>query len=358
MSELEKKRKEIEKIDNEIFSLLNERMKIVKEIGGLKKDQRKSIVDKNREIDLVNKISKESLSYLNQEDIHRIYSQLFQISRRIQGEEISVAFLGPSGTFTEQAAREVFKEKNANYHPYDTITEVFRAVVNDETEVGIVPVENTTAGTVALTLDLLIEYDIKVCGEIIQRISHTLLAPKSIPLERIKQVYSHPHALSQCRKFLDERLKKAELVATTSTTKAVEMIRNKENAAAISTELSAKLYNLVTLSRGIEDNPNNFTRFFILGKEPISSTGHDKTSIVFTVKHEPGALFEALKIFSDLKINLTKLESRPLKSTPWEYLFILDFQGHQNDDVINKAFKELQKVTTMVKIFGSYPAIR
>ncbi|MHA1143182.1 MAG: prephenate dehydratase [Candidatus Helarchaeota archaeon] len=358
MSELEKKRKEIEEIDLKIFSLLDSRMKIANEIGKIKKNRQKAILDKDREIKLLKLISNQPFESLKKEDIYQIYQQIFSISRRLQGKEIRIAYLGPPGTFSEQAAREYYKEKNASYIPCEAISEVFRAVINEETEFGIVPVENTTTGTVADTLDLLIESDIKVCGEIIQKITQNLLAPKSIPFDKIKEVYSHPQPLSQCRKFLNEQLPSANTVATKSTVKAVEIVKTKQDAAAIGTDLAAKLHGLVILSRGIEDYSNNFTRFFIIGREQPPKTGQDKTSIAFTVKHEPGALLKALKAFSDRKINLTKLESRPLKSTPWEYLFITDFEGHQEDKMTIEALEDIKQVSTMLKIFGSYPVVK
>ncbi|MHC1592366.1 MAG: prephenate dehydratase [Candidatus Helarchaeales archaeon] len=355
MSELEEKRRRIEDLDKQIFSLLNERFKIAIEIGQLKKNENRDVVDKDREKRLVEMISREGFKYLKTVDIHQIYEQIFSISRRLQGREIVVGYLGPPGTFSEQAARDYYRDSNATFVPYDTIPEVFRAVANNETNFGIVPVENTTTGTVSITLDLLIEQNIRVCGEIVEKIVQNLLAPKNMSFNEIKQVYSHPQSLSQCRNFLNEHLPDAELLATKSTVKAVELVRNMENAAAIGTELAARLYNLVILSRGIEDYPNNFTRFFILGKKAPPKSGNDKTSIAFTVKHEPGALLHALKAFSDRKINLTKLESRPLKSTPWEYLFITDFEGHIEDKNVWDALEAVKTVTTMLKIFGSYP---
>lgn len=354
MDELKKERKKIDEIDEKIAILLDERIGIVKKIGQIKKEQNIPIVDKAREYKIYEKLSK--ISYKNAQlvDIKKIYDQIISVSRMIQKCSYKIAFLGPSGTFSEQAVQSYFLPQ-CTYIPLNTIADVFRSVSVDESDFGVVPIENSTTGSIGLTLDLLLESDTFVCGEIIQKITNCLIAPENLEFEDIKQIYSHPQPFSQCREFLEENFPNVELINTKSTADAVEMVKNIPNAAAIGPELAAQKNNMKIIRKGIEDLPNNYTRFFVIGKIEVSETGKDKTSIAFSVKHVPGALMNALKVFAIRNINLTKLESRPSKKTPWEYFFFADFEGHANNKICKEALEELKKYTNMVKIFGSYP---
>jgi chorismate mutase/prephenate dehydratase len=235
------------------------------------------------------------------------------------------------------------------------IPDIFRKVFAEDVDYGLVPVENSTYGSVPITLDLLLEMDLKVIGEFILRIKLNLIAMKEIALTKIQTILSHENPLGQCRKFIEENLPNAKVIETKSTSKAVELLPEYDNAAAIGTELAAELYDRVVISRGIEDNQNNYTRFFIIGNEDTQPTGTDKTSIVFSVRHVPGALLAALKTFSSRNINLTKLESRPARLTPWEYYFYTDFEGHVLDAHVQEALTELKNSTLFIKILGSYP---
>ncbi|MGQ9638937.1 MAG: prephenate dehydratase [Candidatus Bathyarchaeia archaeon] len=270
---------------------------------------------------------------------------------------VTVAYLGPRGTFTEQAAISYF-DRNVELIPCRDIPEVFATVSSSSSEFGVVPVENSIEGSVNIALDLLLESELKVSGEVELRVVHNLIARGHIELSRIRAVASHPQALAQCRNFLRENLPNAELIEVGSTAAAVKAIGAAGDIAAIGTELAANFYGMKVIARNIEDTPNNFTRFLILSHRDSQPTGKDKTSIIFSVVHAPGSLYEALGVFARRRINLTKIESRPTRKKPWEYLFYCDFEGHRNEELIQEALKELKDKTIFLKILGSYPRAR
>jgi len=227
-----------------------------------------------------------------------------------------------------------------------------------EAPFGVVPVENSLEGSINRVYDLLLESSLMVCGEINLRISHCLIAPAGVGLDNIRRVYSHPQALAQCRTFLSHL--NCELIPAVDTAGSAGMIKDSgfSDSAAIASDRTAEIYGMKIIAREIEDNPNNFTRFFILAREDATPTGDDKTSIVFSVKHKAGALYESLKELALKNINLTKLESRPTRQKPWEYNFYLDFAGHRRDKVAQEALEKLEETSTFVKVLGSYPKAR
>ncbi len=273
----------------------------------------------------------------------------------MQPQQITIAFLGPHGTFTEQASRRYFTGSEVIFLPCQNILSIFQVVMNGEAKFGVVPVENSNEGSVNITLDLLLEHELTVCGEVDLRIRHNLIVKPGTKMEDIRRILSHPQALAQCRKFLQSKLPWAERVDASSTARAVEMLSETKGTAAIGTELAAKINGMKILIMGIEDNPNNFTRFFVIGKEQAPASEDDKTSIVFSVTNTPGSLYRAIEEFAVRKINLTKIESRPTKRKPWEYLFYLDFEGNANDKKCREALKGLSKKASFVKVLGSYP---
>jgi chorismate mutase/prephenate dehydratase len=267
---------------------------------------------------------------------------------------VKVAFQGERGAYSEGAVYTFFGDET-DVMPYRDLTEVFESVDKQEAQFGVVPVENSLEGSVNQTYDLFLTHDLKVCGEIIIRISHCLIANPSTSLESVKTVYSHPQALAQCRRFL-ERLKR-ELVPTYDTAGSVKMLKEKglKDAAAVASEKAAEIYGMQILAREIEDNPSNYTRFFVLSKNDSSITGKDKTSIIFAAAHTPGSLYNALGEFAKRNINLTKIESRPTKQKAWEYNFYLDFEGHRSEKRCAEALEALAKSGAFLKILGSYP---
>jgi chorismate mutase/prephenate dehydratase len=265
-----------------------------------------------------------------------------------------VAFQGEEGAYAQEAASKYFG-CSVRTRPCETLDEVFRLVQDSKIPHGIVPVENSQEGSVGRSYDLLLDSDVAVCGEQQIRISHSLIANKSASLGSIKKIYSHPQALAQCQAFLKHL--GAELVPTYNTAASVKMIREKKimNGAAVASDATAGIYDMKVLASEIEDNPRNTTRFFILGKKDGKPSGNDKTSIVFLLKHQPGTLFQTIGEFSKRGINLTKIESRPTKQTPWEYNFYLDFEGHRQDPVIDEALAGVRDATLFLKVLGSYP---
>jgi len=268
--------------------------------------------------------------------------------------KVKVAYQGEPGAYSESAVYSYFGS-SADPLPCKTFSDVFRSVEMGRTEYGIVPIENSIEGSVNAVYDLFLKYDPKVCGEIILRIAHCLIANPGTKLEDIKVIYSHPQALGQCRTYLESL--DCELISTYDTAGSVKMIKEKRlmDAGAIAGERAAKIYNMAILARDIADNPNNYTRFFVLSQNDAPPTGNDKTSVIFSTKHVPGALYEALGEFAKRKINLTKIESRPTKRRPWEYNFYLDFEGHRSEKRCAEALEGLRRKAVFVKVLGSYP---
>ncbi len=266
----------------------------------------------------------------------------------------SVAFQGERGAYSEEAILSFFKS-DVIVSPCQTLYDTFEAVLKKEVDFAVVPVENSLEGSINETYDLLLSTDLKVRGEINLRIHHSLIARPEIKIGKIRTVYSHPQALAQCRKFI--RSLGVTPVATYDTAGSVKISREKKSngIAAIASARAASIYGMSILKEGIEDTSSNYTRFFILGFEDVPQTGKDKTSIVFSAKHAPGALYAALKEFAEKEINLTKIESRPTRKKPWEYNFYLDFEGHREDQKCKETLEYLKKKHMLTKVLGSYP---
>jgi len=268
---------------------------------------------------------------------------------------MKVAFQGEIGAYSESAVYSFFGS-SVEVKPCENLSEVFESVKRGEFPYGVVPIENSIEGSVNQTYDLFLEYDLKVCGEIILRIVHCLIAHPGTKLNQIKTVYSHPQALAQCRKFLEKL--GCRLISTFDTAGSVKMIKEEglKDAGAIASQRAAEIYGMKVLAKEIGDTPNNYTRFFVLSKQDSPPSGQDKTSIIFSVKSIPGALYHILEEFATRNINLTKIESRPTKRTPWEYNFYLDFEGHRNEEKCQEALKSIKDKTLFVNILGSYKA--
>ncbi|HEX5892114.1 MAG TPA: prephenate dehydratase [Nitrososphaeraceae archaeon] len=264
----------------------------------------------------------------------------------------SVTFQGERGAYSEMATLQYFP--NAKVLPKKSFQDVFDSIETCEANYAVVPIENSIEGSINETYDLLLQTKTTVTGEIYQRVRHCLIVNKGTTLDELEAVYSHPQAIAQCRNYL--QLKRLDSVPTYDTAGAVKMIKERKimNAAAIASRRAAEIYDMDVLEEGIEDRKNNFTRFLVLSKTKTEPTGHDRTSIIFSVKHLPGALFGILKEFSSREINLTRIESRPTKETPWEYNFYVDFEGHCDDETIKKALQSIKNKTAFFKILGSY----
>ena len=346
-------RKKIDEIDARIVELIGERIKVAEEIGQDKKENKKLIEDREREqgvLKHVRSLAREN--NINPGDVVAIYRQIIDTSKKIQS--VAVAFQGEPGAYTEEVAIRFFG-KLTEGRPYNTLDEVFEAVEVGAVPFAAVPVENSLEGSITRAYDLLLDSPLMICGETEMRISHCLIGSPGTGLDNIRKVYSHPQALGQCRRFLS-RLN-CELIPESDTAGSVRMIKEKNltDSAAIAGARAAKIYGMTIIAEEIEDNPHNFTRFFILSKEDAAPTSNDKTSIVFSLKHRPGALYDCLKEFAARRINLTKLESRPTRHQPWEYNFYMDISGHHEDEEISAALKKLEELSIFVKVLGSYP---
>lgn len=268
---------------------------------------------------------------------------------------MKVAFQGEIGAYSESAVYSFFGP-SVEVKPCKNLSDVFESVKKGETPYGVVPIENSIEGSVNQTYDLFLEYNLKVSGEITLKIAHCLIAHPGTNINSIKTVYSHPQALAQCRKFLEKL--GCRLLSTFDTAGSVKMIKEEglKDAGAIASQRAAEIYDMKVLAKEIGDTQNNYTRFFVLSKQDSSPSGEDKTSIIFSVKSIPGALYHTLEEFAVRDINLTKIESRPTKRTPWEYNFYLDFEGHRNEEKCQEALESIKDKTVFVKILGSYKA--
>jgi prephenate dehydratase len=265
------------------------------------------------------------------------------------------AFLGPAGTFSEQAA--LLCDPQAQLLPFATVAAVAAAVDSGMADEGIMAIENSLEGSVTDTLDVLIhESTLSIRRELVLPIEHCLLVKPGTTADQVSTVYSHPQALGQCRRFLERCFPKARVEASLSTTAAVEQMMQQDGAAAVATMRAAELYNVQVLARGIQDNPSNETRFVLVAASDSPATGHDKTSLAFSVAQDrPGSLVDALKEFSDRRINLTKIESRPTKQELGRYVFLVDLEGHRTDPKVAEALERVQALAYFFKVFGSYP---
>ncbi len=350
--DIHKLRKEINDIDKQIVALLERRVSVVMRIGHEKKRTGKNVFYPAREKQILDHAFSLRKNFPEQA-LERIFNQIFQVSRGLE-EELKVAFFGIEGTYTHLAALQVFGE-DIQYIPLKTISELFDAVLTGTVHYSVVPFENTTEGIVTHTIDMFNQYDVKIISEFTMRITHSLLS-KEKSLSAIRKIYSHRQPIAQCRKWLEFNLPHAEIIETESTAEAARIATKTKESAAIASEAAASLYKLTILKNSIQDLQDNFTRFLVIGKENDNEITHkDKTSILFTVKDEPGALYSILSYFVSSKINLSKIESRPFRGRPWEYFFFVDIAGHQGEEKIRKVLEKIRTKTIDLKILGSYP---
>ncbi len=336
--DLDKYRKEIDEIDNEILKLLNRRMIAVKTIGDLKNTTGTAIYRPEREREILDRLKSLNDGYLNNDAIDAIFQEVFAVSRNIELPE-NIAYLGPEGSFTHQVAQSRFGAMG-RYIGLNSIEAVFTVLENKEAKYGVVPIENNTEGAVGITLDCLGKYDAKIVAEIYMDIHHSF-ASLCENLEDIKKIYSHPQGYNQCRKFLDEHfLDNIEFVATKSTAEAAKLASGDKSGAAICSHIAAKLYKVPILFSKIEDNLANKTRFLILSDFKNAKSSKSKTSILAKTADKPGGLVEFLQTFQKNGVNLTKIESRPIKERGFKTVFYLDFEGHIDDKNVQSIIEE------------------
>ncbi len=349
--EVEKARKQIDKIDGELLGLLNKRIALAVEIGRGKRKAKEPVYDPAREEEIIGRLKGMNRGPLGSEDLEFIYREIFGISRKCQ-EPISIAYLGPETTFTHSAAIKHFGE-SAEMKGFETIKEVFIAVEKGEADYGVVPVENSLGGSVIYTYDMFITSPLNIVAEVSEKVSHNLVS--RYRLGDIERIYTHPMALAQCRDWISKNLPKAEVVEVSSTAKGAEAAKLYVNSAGIGSELAAAHFGVPLIARNIQDKANNTTRFLVIGKGTPKKSAKCKTSIMFTTRNRVGALFYALEPFKKNGINLTMIESRPDRTRKWDYVFFLDVQGFAGDKKIKKALSEMKKNTGFLRVLGSYP---
>jgi len=350
---LAKSRRKIDKIDDKVVALLNERAKESLNVRKIKKSLNKDIYTPHREKEVYEKILKNNKGPLSEESLKAVYREIMSGSLSLE-RPVEIAYLGPSLTFTHLAALSKFGS-SVGYIDCSGIGEVFNEVEKGRANYGVVPIENSIEGAVNYTFDMFVNSDLKICSEIYLEISHNLLGSVK-DLSKIKRVYSHPQVFAQCRKWIEKNIPKAELIEVSSTSRAAELSsRIKKDTACIASRLAAKKYKLKVLSASIEDTAHNVTRFLVIGNTSADSTKKDKTSIMFSIKDKVGALHDMLVPFKKNKINLTKIESRPSQLKAWEYYFFVDLEGHYTNKTLRKALKELGKGCSYLKVLGSYP---
>jgi chorismate mutase/prephenate dehydratase len=349
-------REKIEQTDQEIVRLLNKRAAISVEIGKVKRSAGKEIYDPSREAMVYRRLAELSGGILSRKAIREIFREIISSSRALQ-EPTTVVFLGPEASFTHQAALAHFGREIISI-PSITIPDAFDKVESRKGEWGIVPIENSSEGSVKSTLDRLISTPLSIRAEIYLRIRHCLLS-HSKEFEAIQRVYSHPQAFAQCQGWLRSHLPGIPLIEVESTAGAARRVQEDKTGAAIGSRLAADVYGLDLLAEGIEDNPANTTRFIVIGSQPDrdagSTTGQDKTSLLFGTPHLPGALQQALAPFAEAGINLMRIESSPMPDRMWEYLFFADFAGHAAEPKTQECLMALRNRAAFFKVLGSYP---
>lgn len=351
-------RTQIDGIDAEIGRLISARASCAQEVAEVKKanlppDTTIQFYRPEREAQVLRKAMEQNKGPLSDEEMARLFREIMSACLALE-HPIKVAFLGPEGTFTQQAVLKHFGH-SATTIPFAAIDEVFREVEAGSVNYGVVPVENSTEGVVNHTLDNFMGSNLKICGEVELRIHQNLLVSDVTSTNNISRIYSHSQSLAQCRKWLDANYPKAERVAVNSNAEAAKRLKGEWNAAAIAGTMAAELYGLKILAEKIEDQPDNSTRFLIIGNQDVPPSGVDKTSIVVAMRNEPGALHNLLEPFHRHNIDLTRVETRPSRTGAWTYVFFIDFVGHVSDPLISDLMKEVASRCADLKLLGSYP---
>jgi chorismate mutase/prephenate dehydratase len=351
-------RNQIDSIDEEIARLIAARAECAQTVAEVKKAGLPAGAEivfyrPEREAQVLRKVMERNKGPLSDEEMARLFREIMSACLALE-YPIKVAYLGPEGTFTQQAALKHFGQ-SAVAMPFFAIDEVFREVEAGAVNYGVVPVENSTEGVVNHTLDNFMGSNLKICGEVELRIHHNLMVSDVTNTDSITRIYSHSQSLGQCRKWLDAHYPKAERIAVNSNAEAARRLKGEWNAAAIAGSMAAELYGLRIVAEKIEDQPDNSTRFLIIGQQQVPPSGNDKTSIVVSTRNEPGALYRLLEPFHKHNIDLTRVETRPSRTGVWTYVFFIDFVGHVDDPLISDVMKEVKGRCADLKLLGSYP---
>lgn len=342
-------RARIDALDDDLLRLVNERALLAREIGRLKNG---TVYRPEREAQILRRLTEHNQGPLDNDSVISLFREIISACLALE-KPLSIAYLGPAGTFSQNAAIAHFGHA-ATLRDCVSIDEVFREVEAEASDYGIVPVENSTGGAVGLTLDRIAQTPLKICGEVMLRIHHHLLS-RCGAIAEIKKIYSHAQSFAQCHEWLNRNLSGVERVSVESNALAASLAADEAGAAAIGAEAAGEHYALQTLARNIEDEPSNTTRFWVLGRHDVARSGQDKTSIVVGAANRPGAMFELLEPFARYAVSMSRLESRPARGALWEYLFFIDIEGHREDHAVAAALDDLGNKAAFLKILGSYP---
>jgi chorismate mutase / prephenate dehydratase len=345
-------RKQIDAIDQQVLDLLNKRAEAALHIGEHKQKTNRTCFAPERERQVLNKLTLANKGPLPNSAVRAIYREIISASRALE-KPLTVAYWGPPATNTHMASIQKFGS-SCTFVPMDGIPDVFSEVERERADYGVIPIENSTEGVINHTLDTFLTTGMKICSEVYLPITHNLLSLAE-SMDQVKRVYSIPTAAAQCRTWLQTHLPNVEILDVSTTAKGAQLCADDPASAAIATSLAAEVYGVSLLAEHIEDNPQNRTRFLIVGYNEPQPSGKDKTSIMFSVSHKAGSLFRAMSAFEKYDINLTMIESRPTKLTPWEYVFFVDVQGHIKDVGVQKALAALGEHSLFVTVLGSYP---
>ncbi|MCG6976251.1 MAG: prephenate dehydratase [Acidiferrobacterales bacterium] len=352
-SSLKKIREKIDAIDEKIQALITERAQYAKEVATTKLDVgAESFYRPEREAEVLRRVIERNTGPVSNDDMARLFREIMSVCLALESP-LTVAYLGPEGTFTQQAALKHFG------HSVETVAlaaidEVFREVEAGSAQFGVVPIENSTEGVVSHTLDMFMRSDLQICGEVQLRVHQHLLS-NADRLDGIRKIVSHQQSLAQCREWLDANLPNVERVPVSSNAEAARIAANDNGVAAIAGQSAAEIYTLKVLAGNIEDEPDNTTRFLVIGRLQTMPSGKDKTSLLLSGKNKPGALYQLLGSLANHGINMTRIESRPSRQNAWEYVFFLDIEGHAEDKKVKKTLSELQAEAALFKLLGSYP---
>jgi chorismate mutase / prephenate dehydratase len=347
-------RDKIDAIDRQIQALINQRAECAQEVAEIKINagETEHFYRPEREAQVLTEIKKRNQGPLGDNAMAHLFREIMSSCLALE-KPIKVAFLGPAGTYNHAASSKHFGA-SIDQCPVDNIEQIFRAVETAESHFGVAPIENSTEGVIAHTLDLLINSTLQINGEVDLRIQHNLISSET-NIKNITKVYSHQQSLAQCRRWLDSNLPNAEQYAVRSNAEAVRMAKGEKGAAAIAGSMAAELYEVAVLCAEIEDEPNNTTRFIVIGKNEVPPSGNDRTSLLVTTSNKAGALHHLLKPLADRNIGMSKIESRPSRKGVWEYVFFIDIEGHKDDHILSAALTEIEHESAMVRILGSYP---
>ncbi len=353
-TQLEQLRRRIDALDEQLQAILSERAECAKQVAETKQNagEDADFYRPEREAEVLRRVRERNHGPLSDDEVVRLFREIMSACLALE-QPLTVAYLGPEGTYTQAAALKHFGH-SITLRPLAAIDVIFRDVEAGSADFGVVPVENSTEGAVSHTLDMFIRSPLKICGDVELRIHHQLLS-RAGGLEGIRSVQAHQQALAQCREWLDTNLPGVQRVAVSSNAEAARRARDDDSIAAIASDVAAEMYGLKVLAASIEDDPNNTTRFLVIGRQEVGASGKDKTSLMVAVHNKAGALYSLLEPIARHGVSMTRIESRPSRVSKWDYVFFVDVEGHVEDANVAAALQELAEKTSLLKVLGSYP---